>query len=66
MVCIPCLVLPLVGILVVLFDFIKPFLIKIGLVKAPPKTDDKNNTQENRTKVLDTPTPNEPEKSKSS
>lgn len=43
MVCIPCLLLPLAGILVVLFDFIKPYLIKIGLIKPSPKIDDKNN-----------------------
>lgn len=43
MVCIPCLLLPLAGILVIIFDFIKPYLIKIGLLKAPPKADNNNN-----------------------
>lgn len=39
MVCIPCLLLPFMGVLVVLFDYIKPFLVKIGLLKPSPKVE---------------------------
>ena len=39
MVCIPCLLLPLMGVLVVLFDYVKPFLVKMGLIKPSPKVE---------------------------
>lgn len=42
MVCIPCLLLPLAGKLVLLYDFIKPLLIKIGLLKVTPKANNNN------------------------
>lgn len=52
MVCIPCLILPLFAVLAIVFDYLRPYLVKLGLLKAKPVVTEETTKSQPNSEVI--------------